>query len=154
MNPEISEYTGDFATILPLLLMGDESEAMIAGYISDCRIYVAEEEREGRIIAVCAVMRHAAGHIEVKNLAVSPQFRKRGIGRRMLRYVESLNPSCLIEIGTGETPSTLRFYQSCGYRPRRVIPNFFTDNYPTPIIEEGVRLRDMIYLAKTTAGRD
>lgn len=66
----------------------------------------------------------------------------------MLRFVEALYPGKTIILGTGETPSTLRFYKSCGYRVSHIVPDFFSDNYPYPIIEEGVRLRDMVYLAK------
>lgn len=45
-----------------------------------------------------------------------------------------------------ETPSTLRFYAQCGFRPAGRIHDFFTRNYDHPIVEEGVLLRDMILL--------
>ena len=51
-----------------------------------------------------------------------------------------------LRVGTGETPSTLRFYTQCGFRPAGRIPDFFTRNYDHPIVEEGVLLRDMILL--------
>ena len=86
--------------------------------------------------------------VEIKNLAVDAEYRRHGYGRRMLEYVESQHSNKRFILGTGETPSTLRFYKSCGYSYSHRIPNFFTDNYPTPIIEEGVTLRDMIYLKK------
>ena len=56
--------------------------------------------------------------------------------------------------GRETPPSTLRFYKSCGFTYSHRIPDFFTDNYPDPIIEEGVRLRDMIYLKKSVSGGD
>lgn len=71
-----------------------------------------------------------------------------GFGRRMLEHVEKLNTNKSIILGTGETPSTLRFYEKCGYRYSHRVPDFFTNNYSNPIIEEGVLLRDMIYLKK------
>ena len=71
----------------------------------------------------------------------------------MLRHVERLNPDRTIILGTGETPSTFRFYNSCGYVYSHRVPNFFTDNYIAPIIEEGVTLRDMIYLKKDNSDR-
>lgn len=37
---------------------------------------------------------------------------------------------------------------SCGYSYSHRIAGFFTDNYPGPIIEDGVRLKDMLYLSK------
>lgn len=92
--------------------------------------------------------------VEVKNLAVADGFRRQGYGRRMLRHIENRHPGKAIVLGTGETPSTLRFYRSCGFTYSHRIPDFFTDNYPEPIIEEGVRLRDMIYLKKSASGAD
>ena len=67
---------------------------------------------------------------------------------RSLGYAESQHSNKKIILGTGETPSTLRFYKFRGYSYSHRIPNFFTDNYPAPIIEEGVTLCDMIYLEK------
>jgi len=142
----IREYNGYINPIMPLLLVCDESEQMVRGYIGSCTIYVGTCNND--IVAVCAVMETEPGTVEVKNLAVTQSMRRQGIGRAMLNHVESaLNPHT-ISLGTGETPSTLRFYKSCGYEVSHIIPGFFTDNYPAPIIEEGVRLRDMICLVK------
>ena len=105
-------------------------------------------------IAVVMTVSIDSTTVEVKNLAVADGFRRQGYGRRMLRHIENRHPGKNILIGTGETPSTLRFYKSCGFTYSHRIPDFFTDNYPDPIIEEGVRLRDMIYLKKSVSGGD
>lgn len=143
---EIEEVRCDFGCLMPLLLMGDESEAMIERYLSRGRVFAARED--GVWVAVCVVTAEDDGWMEVKNLAVAPERRKRGIGRSMLLHVEGLFPAAKFRLGTGETPSTLRFYASCGYRYSHRIDNFFVDNYDHPIVEEGVRLRDMLYLVK------
>ena len=132
---------------LPLLLIGDESEAMIDRYLDSGTLYVGFSN--GKPIAVCVTLNLDPNTVEIKNLAVEAEYRRHGYGRRMLEYIESQHSNKKIILGTGETPSTLRFYKSCGYSYSHRIPNFFTDNYPTPIIEEGVTLRDMIYLKKT-----
>ncbi|MDE5972843.1 MAG: GNAT family N-acetyltransferase [Muribaculaceae bacterium] len=147
----ISEVTADKKRYLPLLLEGDESEAMIDRYLDRGRLYAGF--LGDRAVAVCVVTEEADGLVEVKNLAVDPGVRRRGYGRQMLRYAEKLHQGATVTLGTGETPSTLRFYESCGYRFSHRIPGFFTDNYPHPIVEEGVTLRDMIYLTKSTAQR-
>ncbi len=131
---------------LPLLLIGDESEAMINRYLDSGTLYVGFSN--GKPIAVCVTLNLDPNTVEIKNLAVEAEYRRHGYGRRMLEYIESQHSNKKIILGTGETPSTLRFYKSCGYSYSHRIPNFFTDNYPTPIIEEGVTLRDMIYLKK------
>lgn len=142
----ISEVTGDRQLYMPLLLIGDESEAMIGRYLDRGRLYV------GRIddvpVAVCLVTVESDNVVEIKNLAVSQEWRRRGLGRMMLSHVEKIHRGKTGILGTGETPSTLRFYRSCGYTDFRRIPGFFTENYPEPIVEEGIRLCDMIYLRK------
>ena len=131
---------------LPLLLIGDESESMIDRYLDSGSLYVGL--LNGKPIAVCVIVNLDSDTVEIKNLAVETEYRKHGYGRRMLEYVESQHSDKKIILGTGETPSTLRFYKSCGYSYSHRVPNFFTDNYPTPIIEEGITLCDMIYLEK------
>lgn len=131
---------------LSLLLAGDESESMIDRYLDSGTLFVGL--LDGKPIAVCVAVSLDSDTVEIKNLAVDAEFRRRGYGRLMLEHVELQHPDKRIILGTGETPSTLRFYKSCGYSFSHRIPNFFTDNYPAPIIEEGVTLRDMIYLEK------
>lgn len=131
---------------LPLLLAGDESETMIDRYLAHCDLYVGFID--GDPVAVCATVNIDDTTVEVKNLAVRSDLRRQGLGRHMLGHIEQLNPGKKIILGTGESPSTLRFYEACGYTYSHRIPGFFTDNYPHPIIEEGITLRDMIYLMK------
>lgn len=131
---------------MQLLLIGDESEKMVNHYIDIGNLFVGFVD--GKAVSCIVTINIADETVEVKNLAVIPNFRKKGIGRRMLAYVERLYPGCKIFIGTGETPSTLRFYQSCGYHYSHRIADFFTDNYSNQIVEEGITLKDMIYLYK------
>lgn len=148
----ITEVSGDRKQFLPLLLIGDESETMINRYIGQGNLYAGFLDRVP--IAVVMTVCIDSTTVEVKNLAVANGFRRQGYGRRMLRLIENRHPGKTIVLGTGETPSTLRFYKSCGFTYSHRIPDFFTDNYPDPIIEEGVRLRDMIYLKKSASGAD
>ncbi len=142
----IRKVEDDKREFMDLLLIGDESVDMIERYIEPGSLHVGSMDNKD--IAVIVVVENNDDSVEIKNLAVDAAFRRRGIGRRMLEYVENLYPDKKIILGTGETPSTLRFYQACGYRYSHRIPNFFTDNYPNPIVEEDVTLRDMVYLYK------
>lgn len=131
---------------MDLLLIGDESEEMICRYLGNGDLYVGFAD--GTAVSVIITIEKDPQTVEVKNLAVISHYRRHGIGGRMLAYVERLNETKGFCLGTGETPSTLRFYESCGYHYSHRIPNFFTDNYPTPIVEEGRTLKDMICLCK------
>lgn len=146
MLSEIIQIFEDKSQFLPLLLIGDESETMVGKYIDRGALYVGFID--DRAVAVCMTTYESETVIEVKNLAVQPEWQRKGIGKQMLSYIEKINAGKTIILGTGETPSTLRFYRSCGYIFSHKIPNFFTDNYPSPIIEEGVQLKDMLYLTK------
>lgn len=143
---EIAEITIDKKRYMSLLLIGDESEAMIDRYLDHGRLFVGFLGNTP--IAVVVVTAIDADTVEVKNLAVDEKHRNKGIGHAMLRHVETIYPAKDIILGTGETPSTLRFYESCGFTPYDHIPDFFTDNYPRPIIEEGITLKDMLLLRK------
>lgn len=145
-NFKIVEIKSDKKRFLQLLLIGDESETMIDRYLLHGNLYAGI--LNGVPITVCVALTIDDTTVEIKNLAVSPYFQRRGFGRRMLAHVEKLNTNKSIILGTGETPSTLRFYEKCGYRYSHRVPDFFTNNYSNPIIEEGVLLRDMIYLKK------
>lgn len=134
---------------MDLLLIGDESVEMIMKYLDRGNLYAGSVD--GKVVAVIVSTEEPDGTVEIKNLAVAPDFRRKSIGRMMLRHIEEICPGRKIIVGTGETPSTLRFYESCGYRRSYVVPDFFTDNYPYPITEEGVVLGDMIYLSKNQA---
>lgn len=140
----------DKERFMPLLLVGDESERMIRSYLDRAELYVCHRYGLfGSPIAVCAVTDEGDGVFEVKNLAVDAAFRGRGHGRRMLAAM-AWRCRCgrWLTLGTGETPSTLAFYRSCGFSEYGRIAGFFTDNYDRPIVEEGVTLRDMILLRK------
>ncbi len=54
----------------------------------------------------------------------------------------------VIQVGTGDSPLTIPFYEKCGFKRHHLIKNFFLDNYDHPIFEEGVQLIDMVYLRK------
>ena len=54
----------------------------------------------------------------------------------------------LLQVGTGDSPLTIPFYEKCGFTRSHRIKNFFTDNYDHPIYECGTQLIDMIYLKK------
>lgn len=142
----IKEIKSDKKHYLPLLLIGDEQEDMVDRYLDQSRLFIGFMANTP--VACAATKEEPSGTVEVKNLAVHHDFRRRGLGKRMLSHVESLYPCRTIMLGTGETPSTLKFYEKCGYTHSHRIPDFFTRNYKHPIVEEGVMLKDMVILSK------
>lgn len=143
---EIREIFVSKYKYLNLLLIGDEQEDMIYRYLDYGRLFIGFINETP--VSCCAITEEDDNTIEIKNLAVISEHRRQGIGRKMLDHVESIYNDKTFQLGTGETPSTLRFYKNCGYVFSHTIPGFFTNNYDHPIIEEGVTLNDMVYLKK------
>lgn len=144
----IFEVKTDKKRYLPLLLLGDEQEDMIDRYLEQGAMYALEEG--GGVKAVCVVTGEGDGTLELKNLAVSPDCQRRGLGRRMVDFLAQTYRGRYRRLlaGTGDSPLTLPFYEACGFRRSHVVPNFFTDHYDHPIYEGGRQLVDMIYLIK------
>lgn len=132
---------------LELLLLADEQEDMIDRYLDRGTMYALED---GGTRAVCVVTDEGNRVLELKNLAVEPGFQRRGYGRAMIgflvrRYRGSFD---LLQVGTGDSPLTLPFYERCGFRRSHVVKDFFVTHYDHPIFEAGRQLTDMVYLAR------
>lgn len=145
---KITEVISEKEQYMELLLIGDEQEEMILKYLDICRLFVMETD--GQACAVCAVTDKGKGILELKNIAVLPQYQRQGIGKELIEFIE--NKFCRdhnkLILGTGDSPLTVPFYEKCGFKKCGVIRNFFVDNYDHPIIEVGVQLCDMICFEK------
>ncbi len=144
----IKAVTDNKEQYMDLLLIGDEQEDMVRRYLDRGDLFVWEENSEA--VAVCVITREGDGVCELKNIAVSPGYQRKGIGRKMLRFAEEYCRSFAdkLILGTGDSPLTVPFYEKCGYSRAHTVKNFFVDNYDHPIFEGGVRLVDMIYFEK------
>ena len=133
---------------LPLLLLADEQEDMIGRYIGRGRMFVLEED--GQAIAEILITDEGDGIAEIKSLAVTPEHQGKGLGRALIEYAAGLcrGEFSVLQVGTGDSPLTLPFYEHCGFIRHHVLKNFFTDNYDHPIFEGGEQLRDMVFLRK------
>ena len=70
---------------LDLLLLADEQESMIDRYLERGEMFVLSED--GSIRASCVVTREAEDVFEIKNIAVYPQFQRRGYGKKLIQYL-------------------------------------------------------------------
>ncbi len=132
---------------LSLLLLADEQESMIDRYIDKSKMYVLDDGGVKGEIVVCGIDDDV---LEIKNLAVLPEFLRKGYGRQLIEFICSLykNKYSVVQVGTGNSPLTIPFYEKCGFKKSYVVKNFFTENYDHTIIENGVKFVDMIYLTK------
>ena len=133
---------------LDLLLLADEQEDMIDRYLDKGRMYVLDDNG---IKCECVLMDEGNGTLEIKNIATVPQYQGKGYAKALIDFIirEYKKKYTVLQVGTGDSPLTIPFYEKCGFVRSHIIPNFFIDNYNHIIYEGGVQLRDMVYLKRT-----
>lgn len=120
---------------------------MVDHYLEKGNMYVLED---GNVKAECVVTDEGNGILEIKNIAVDPKYHRMGYGKVMIDFLANKYEKeySILQVGTGDSPLTIPFYEKCGFVRSHSIPNFFTDNYNHPIYEGGVQLIDMVYLQR------
>ena len=132
---------------ISLLLLADEQEDMIDRYLEQGWMYVLED---GSIKAECVVTDEGNGILELRNLAVEPEAQGHGYGKMLINFLvlQYADSYSILQVGTGDSPLTVPFYEKCGFVRSHRIPNFFIDHYNHPIYEAGIQLVDMVYLQR------
>ncbi|ONI42606.1 GNAT family N-acetyltransferase [Candidatus Epulonipiscium fishelsonii] len=132
---------------LDLLLLGDEQESMIDKYLDRGELF-GIFSCDGEIKAICVVTDEGNNIIELKNIAVVPQYQRQGLGKMLIDFLIKQYSSkfLIMRVGTGDSPITISFYRQCGFKEVFRVKNFFIDNYDEPIFEAGQQLIDMVYL--------
>ena len=144
---EIIEIKENKKQFLPLLLLADEQGNMIDRYLDRGTMYVLDDHG---IKCECVVTDEGKGVLELKNIATEPEYQGKGYGKALIDFVAKKYKGeySILQVGTGDSPSTVPFYEKCGFTRSHSIKNFFVDHYDHPIYECGVQLIDMIYLQK------
>ena len=144
---EIRKVETDKKRYLDLLLLADEQEDMVDRYLERGTMYVLVDDG---VKAECVVTDEGNGILELKNLAVEPAFQGKGYGKAMVDFLVQTYKEryTVLQVGTGDSPSTVPFYEACGFRRHHLVKNFFIDHYDHPIYECGVHLVDMVYLQR------
>ncbi len=132
---------------LDLLLLADEQENMIDKYLPSGDLFALYDDN---LKSVCVVVPISNETCELKNIATYEKYQGRGYGKALIRYISDFykNDYETMQVGTGDIPAILSFYENCGFKISHRLKNFFTDNYNHPIFEGDIQLVDMIYLKK------
>lgn len=132
---------------LDLLFLADEHESMIDKYLERGDMFALEDDG---VKAVCVVTDEGNGVCELKNIAVLPSCQRMGYGKMLTNYISTYYSERYshMMVGTGDVPSALGFYNNCGFEISHRIENFFLDHYDHLMYEDGVLLKDMVYLRK------
>lgn len=120
---DIKEFKGDKRQLLSLLLLADEQEDMINQYLERGRMYLLEDHG---VKCECVVTDEGAGVLEIKNIATVPEFQGRGYGKRMIEFIIQRYEGeySVLQVGTGDSPLTIPFYEKCSFTYSHRIKNF------------------------------
>lgn len=145
---KITKVEADKKQYLPLLLLADEQENMIDRYLDRGTMYVLDDHG---VKSECVVTDEGNGVLEIKNIATAPEHQGKGYAKALIDFLirEYRGQYRELQVGTGDSPLTVPFYERCGFVRSHIVPNFFTEHYDHPIIECGVQLVDMVYLKRT-----
>lgn len=136
-------------SFLSYLLMADSSREAVEGYLFEGEMFsvLYEEKMAGVILFVFP----EKGAVEIKNVALSPVFRGRGIGKALLHHsMKHYRNKGYDRMTVGTANSSLdniAYYQKAGFRMVSVKKDFFSE-YPEPVYENGIRALDMLMFEK------
>ena len=144
---KIREVNENKKQFISLLLLADEQASMVDRYLEKGTMYVLEDND---VKAECVVTDEGNEILEIKNIATVPPFQRKGYAKALIEFlVEKYRGQfSILQVGTGDSPLTIPFYEKCGFVRSYIVPNFFTDHYDHPIYECGVHLVDMVYLQR------
>lgn len=134
-----------------LLLEADPDRAKVDDYLPHSDCFVATDRTH--VVGVIVVRKRAEGMAEILNLAVAKSYRRRGIARKLLRYVSGKwaahEAVCKLKICTGTSDAgPMMLYQQEGFDLVAVDRDYFVRTYPEPIWENGVQCRHQLILEK------
>ena len=130
---------------LDLLLLADQ-EYMIDKYLDRGTLFALYDDD---LKSICVVTDEGNGNYEIQNLATYPQFQCKGYARYLINYVCNYykdNGSIMI-VGTADSP-TVPFYEKSGFTFSHRIENYVLEHYHEPIFENGIQLKDQVYLKR------
>ena len=142
---EPRRHEGDISPAqMALLRAADPDACKIAAYLASGEVWV---DAQGAAIAI--IQPHSMDVFEIMNIALAEQMRGQGHGKADLRGLIAMLKALgarEVEIGTGNSSlDQLALYQKLGFRITGIVAGFF-DDYPEPIVENGIACRDMVRL--------
>jgi ribosomal-protein-alanine N-acetyltransferase len=89
---------------------------------------------EGRVVGFIACRRTAADESEILNLAVDPQFRRRGVARQLVEQVlESAGGALFLEVRESNHAAR-KLYESMGFQVIALRKNYYNEPVESAIV--------------------
>ena len=132
---------------MELLLEADPSIGKILHSLAGAQCFVAQIDEA--VVGVYVLKETVPAKYELMNISVAPSRQRRGIGKALLEHAIARvreGAGLRLEVGTASFGYYLTFYQRAGFRVSSVEKDFFLENYPEPLYEDGIRHTDMLRL--------
>lgn len=136
---------------VPLLQVADDSPLLVETYVESGDLHVLRgDDHQARAIVLMTPAPDQA--VELKAVAVAPDWQRRGIGSAVLAHVLAefrVAGVRRVIVGTATCNiGALAFYQRAGFRLWRIERDYFTRarGYPDGLTEHGIPLRDMVWM--------
>ena len=97
---------------------------MVERYLENGTMYVLEDND---VRAECVVTDEGNGILEIKNIAVVPEYQGKGYGKILLDFLvrKYTGLYSVLQVGTGDSPLTIPFYEKCGFETAGKRKNFY-----------------------------
>lgn len=151
MNPRslhvtIDLFTKDETYPKNLLLEADPNETLVEEYVNSGSLFLCKNDD---LVVGCYVLKEVGEHIfEIMNVVVAEEFRGRGFGSGMIQHAKKVaedRGGFVLHIATADTSrKQQRLYRRMGFQQTKVLKNFFIENYPEPIFENGKQCTDKL----------
>ena len=129
---------------MALLRAVDPDARKIAAYLASGEVWV---DAQGAAIAI--IQPHSTNVFEIMNIPLAERMRGHGHGKAFLQGLIAMLKARVaraVEIGTGNSSLVqLALYRKLGFRITGIVVGLF-DDYPEPIVENGIACRDMVRL--------
>ncbi len=150
MNSVILKKVQNRNGYMSYLLLADESEDIINGYINEGELYVIQFDNKE--VGVVLFTFPSFDTVEIKNIAITEIARGHGIGKQAIQqavHIFSKRHYARLIVGTANSSlGNLAFYQKVGFRFYEIRRDFFI-NYPSPVFENGLQALDMVVFERT-----
>jgi len=147
----VERHSGGRSELRSLFELAEDSTTELDSYIEEGEVHVAVVG--DRIVGHLQLV-DTAGTLrsEIRNMAVEPGYRRRGIGNRLLgtaaEIARARGKTQLVVATAVADVDNLRFYQRAGFRLRSIERDAFTPaaGYTPGTVIDGIDLRDRVWL--------
>ena len=130
-----------------LLLEADPSKDMINRYLKNADLFVLTYNENIACIAV--VSKIDENTVELKNIVTKKEYRGKGYGKKMLKYLEDNYKVRYKKMIVGTSENNIPFYVKQGFdKYEKTVKKFGKDNYDEKICNENAICIDRYYYSK------